>query len=321
MLRQLLGFALLALGIAHGAPGRETDRKIDGPRLHRNLDYDIKDNRFSLRSMNKSDESKSAYRFSFRTVGFPLLLVQYMTKSSDTISKSQFAVGFFSLVEYNSSISVKDSTNKVRLSSGQGTWGSFVVSDGTYDDVAVKIVNNTWTYKTDSKLTFSLQAMALQGAGAALTPNTFKYSVEIKNFPYKMEKSKLALVKFIRSKSAQKSTSDKVETDAGNLTWSSEVEVKDKKKVKVELIGDLEISNTTDESGEIAQNGEGDRLITLAFAEEQPSYVYWDPELTVADPAISYAQDGLKKSSATVVVRSGLLVCSAMIMTVSLFFV
>jgi len=271
-----------------GKQAKESYEKLKGKQdnpLKRTLTGENAENVCAVKSVQQNGADRAEYRFEFRYGGAPMVNVEYRTKTGDTKSLYRVAVGFLELVEFNANTAWNESKQRLPLDKNGGSW-VVAMNDDTLNNVPIKSVNATWTGKAG--VVFSLEFYVLGDAvfsNSGLLTNSLKYSIAIWGWKYSLTNSQLGLVHFVRTKSVTKEVSSGLNLNGGNFTWNDTV-LADGKPAKVRKLEMKRDDKSTEGQPDKREEGEGDNCLVLAFDGGQANYIYWDPVIDIADPAI-----------------------------------
>ena len=277
---------------------------------------------------------KSFLDIGFTTAGFPRWRINFLAKRHPNpkfekgIERKigfKFRLGLVAIVEYNDTISIKKSKSVVPLGlykKGQNVkWSkiqrnnltSTVTEDeisGSYkaimlpakeggygDDVEFtkEYLDEKFHVVLDSFLSIS-EASVGKLNKTVVRPNGLKFGLDIHNFPYKYDNSKLVVVAKVESKAKRqrgegsKKNSLDIGSKFGRIGWVPEVDLGNNQTANVTLQvvqGDIpELSGRTSEDDNDRDQNETIDLMLFKIDAIQPKHVIWDPELGVNDNVV-----------------------------------
>lgn len=263
--------------------------------MNRSLDkIDVKPGRVELKSISKSGQTKSALKFEFATKGIARFRYSYMSRTSDTNAFYKFRTAFFKVVEYNETISTSASTSFIKLLGNSSYWSNITVDEVGNSTVSIKKISTTFT---KGSFNLTLTGFVADGVatyeGVELSPTSFKYSVELNNYPYQYENSSLALVQGLYSTSATNLRTSDVQIDNGSFSWNSTIVITKNSSKATSSVSVSAIEaysggySDPEDTGRDTKENVG--VMVFKFTAIQPDKVYWDPSLNSNTAALDTA--------------------------------
>jgi len=275
---------------------KEKGLKFGGREVKRVKD----DNReFCAESTFKNASMKYSSKYCYDSFPFPNFRAFFLSKvSGSEANVFTWRVDLLGIVEHNETISINNSNSRVMFNGGKDTWTPVAVSTFTKD--GVNVTNMTTTLKSGA-VEIGLSGYLADGVvnlvdGTQLAANAMKYSISIKNFPYTLSKSRLALVHRILAKSkSQKNSSSLLSVGTGgSLEWVTKAMFGTSSLNVDAAIIDYTMPpppKDSDDGGKKDMNkfdGESAVFVGFTFGDfgSTPSQLFWDPGVTVNEEAL-----------------------------------
>ncbi|KAJ3089505.1 hypothetical protein HK102_006238 [Quaeritorhiza haematococci] len=301
--------------------------------------------RIAVRSFNDADNSKALFAFIFGVNVIPHIRVSYFKTATDSDDKVAFTwqAGLLGVVEVNDTITAAQSQSRILFFNKGDQWSPITISNVTNDKGQVLRQAATTFTETGSqfscKLTAKFTPLRAVYNNTTLRPASVKYDVEINNFPYQYENSRLLFVKGFFSAGARAFANDSSLTvgDTGYYNWVSSCETdKGNATITAEktlypetlffnatggLRGRIAAGAAAGVVGELDPPGSGKETLEIGFygvagltAGTRPARIFWDPEVGVSVPV---EDDGKPTSGASTMGHrlSMLSVCVAVVVT------
>jgi hypothetical protein len=260
--------------------------------------------RYDLFSVSKDGDKTKGVQFVISTIPIPRFVVRLIEKfdgmgEDGDMAKYSVGAGINRLIEFNDTISPKDSRSQVPFHIVRPEmWtpledGISTVSNG---NITTKIVKSSLVFRDHEKagnLNFTIQAEISSGINQVgdlvVTPSDVKYSVFIDNYNYQYENSKLMLVTslFARNASVTKEGNNAIVLglDDGAFFWSPSYTADGVEKtltVGTEVVTDLfgekqEFELPDHEKRESSAVG---KIVTFQF--DGAEKLVWDPQVGLA---------------------------------------
>lgn len=256
----------------------------------------VSDDQLRFRSVSRSSGTKDSIEFFMNLNGFPRFKIREMAHSSDSTSIFAFRTGFLRLVEYNSTVDIRASTNALKFDGIQASqWTSLKTgthSTTTSDGANVKVVISSLISPNAqfTGLNVTLQAMFTDSIsivnGTVLTPSGLKYSVYINNFPFQMQNSRLALVQAMWQRDSNvtaASTQSLTIGGGGAFVWDTAITA-DGSASQMSVLSAISADSNamaglnggpTDNDGSDGDVGTSPKIIVFSFP--KAASLMWDP--------------------------------------------
>ena len=230
--------------------------------------------------------------------GFPQIRQSYIPQLEKSVSSFSFRVGNLRIVEIIKDNSVETTTSKCEFNGLGGLWQPFNRTDVS-KDANIQVINYSTTFfgvdecaglEVDFDVFLTNNDTMLSAMpGTTQVPFKFdepKYVLKIRNYPYKLDESKLAVAVAIFSEKARDFDQNSISTlqnqvGSGNLDYNP-VAVADNELVSV-LVSELkEPDGTGVANGDDGDNSkESYNIIYFTFDKIQPKSLMWDPTLSI----------------------------------------
>lgn len=254
--------------------------------------FNGENDKFFLESKSRTGLQKSNFQVKFSLNGFPHLRVKYKRKNASANDLfASYRVGILALAEFNSTLPVSSRASVCRLSPAS-SWSNLQYSTDEQELYTFKKATTSFTGSGNcTGLTVNLDLLMASNRteyqNQVINPNGVKYSIQILNFPYKLENSQLALVQGVFSKGNGTLSGNSISFTEGNFNWTSSIKVDsvDGQVTASQLQEDVnnEAQSSQDDG---AESGENRKLLIFEFSGARPANITWDPEVGVNDVAL-----------------------------------
>ena len=278
-------------------------------------------NEFAIRSLSKDTSTQTKLELKFKADNVPSFDLRFFNRSDTSLDQFRMRVDVLRVIEYNDTIPIQSSTSQLRFNqvnpSFPAHWSSVVdgksqetLSDGsTVTSIRTSLVFNG--HPQFGNLNFTVKAYAADSdstvAGVQLTPEGFKYSIIIQNWPAKYQNSKLAVMKAIWVKDNTVAFGDRNETvrigaggSAGRFMWATTALADGvSKSVMISPGFGLKHDNENTFAPDSAaddDNGGGQAPRLLAFTLPMAQTIDWDPQIAFES---TYAGTGTTTAATT----------------------